>query len=141
VLFPPEPLRAIILLKIHWKMVEYARMTGESCIFCKIANKEIASRIVFEDDEALAFQDINPQAPVHVVVISKRHIEKLTDLKESDAALAGKLILVCRDIAKTENCEGSGYRVVINTNRDAGQSVFHLHAHLLGGRRFVWPPG
>ncbi|MBN2453501.1 MAG: histidine triad nucleotide-binding protein [Candidatus Omnitrophica bacterium] len=116
-------------------------MNQADCIFCKIAGKKIPSKIVFEDDEVMAFEDINPKAPLHLLVIPKRHIEKVSDIADSDAGLMGKLVLTARDLARKNGLNDSGYRIVLNCNRDAGQEVFHIHLHLLGGRKFTWPPG
>ncbi|NQT32942.1 MAG: histidine triad nucleotide-binding protein [Candidatus Omnitrophica bacterium] len=114
---------------------------ADDCIFCKIIRKEIPSEIVFEDDEILVFKDINPQAPVHLLLIPTRHIETLNDVDQSDQALIGKLLSVAKHLAGEMGVSEGGYRVVVNCNKDAGQDVFHLHAHLLGGRKFSWPPG
>ena len=111
------------------------------CLFCKIINKEIPAKIVYEDDEILAFEDINPMAPVHILVIPKKHIETLNDIKEEDEKLIGKVYSVIGKIAKEKEIETSGYRVVANCNKDAGQEVFHIHFHLMGGRVFTWPAG
>jgi len=111
------------------------------CIFCKMAAGEIAPDKVYEDEELLAFRDINPQAPVHILVIPRRHIETVNELTESDAALGGRLLMAAKRIAADEGIDESGYRVVFNCNAGAGQSVFHLHLHLLGGRTLGWPPG
>ena len=111
------------------------------CIFCKIAEKGIPADIVAETDEFVAFRDITPQAPVHVLIIPKKHISTLNDIESKDAALIGKAHLLARDIAKKEGVSEGGYRVVLNTNPGAGQSVFHIHWHILGGRKFGWPPG
>ena len=116
-------------------------MPKESCIFCKIINKTIPAKTVFEDKEVLAFEDIKPQAPVHILLVPKAHIEKISDLTDKDITIVGKLILAAKKLAKENGVEESGYRIVMNCNRDAGQEVFHLHAHLLGGRKFLWPPG
>ena len=113
----------------------------DSCLFCEIAAKEIDAEIIYEDDEILAFKDIKPQAPLHFLFIPKKHIETLNDISPEDAALIGRMLSKVRDIAVREGASEDGYRVVINCNRDAGQEVFHLHVHLLGGRRFTWPPG
>ncbi|RJP23531.1 MAG: histidine triad nucleotide-binding protein [Candidatus Abyssobacteria bacterium SURF_5] len=104
------------------------------CIFCKIADGEIPSKKVYEDAAYFAFRDIEPQAPVHVVVIPRKHIPTLNDISATDPAEIGALLQACRLVARAENVAASGYRVVINCNRDAGQAVFHLHAHVLGGR-------
>ncbi|MCM8778781.1 MAG: histidine triad nucleotide-binding protein [Candidatus Omnitrophica bacterium] len=113
----------------------------KDCIFCKISRKEIPSKMVYADEEVLAFEDINPQAPVHIVIIPKKHIEKTSDITEGDIGLIGKLVFVAQKIAKEKNVSDSGYRLVFNCNKDAGQAVFHIHLHLLGGRKFFWPPG
>lgn len=109
------------------------------CIFCKIAKKEIKGNIVYEDNDVLAFKDLNPQAPVHILIIPKKHIETLNELQ--DEKLAGHLLTVSISIAKQNNLQDKGYRIVINCQKDAGQAVFHIHYHLLGGRKFNWPPG
>ncbi|MCP5307442.1 MAG: histidine triad nucleotide-binding protein [Chromatiaceae bacterium] len=111
------------------------------CIFCKIAAGEIPADIVYDDGEVLAFRDINPEAPVHLLLIPRRHIATLNDLSEADAALVGRLYLAGQQIAMELGVAESGYRTVINCNRDAGQLVFHIHMHLLAGRELGWPPG
>lgn len=109
------------------------------CLFCRIVAGEIPATMVAETDECVAFRDINPQAPVHVVVVPRRHVSSLNEA--SDPALVGSLALLAAEIAKGEGIAESGYRTVINTNSDAGQTVFHIHLHLLGGRPMGWPPG
>ena len=109
------------------------------CLFCRIIRKEIPAAIVAENDFCVAFRDINPQAPVHVLVVPREHVASLNET--TDAALVGRLHLLAAEIAKTEGLAERGYRTVINTNADAGQTVFHIHLHLLGGRRLGWPPG
>ncbi len=111
------------------------------CLFCKIAEKEIPSSIIYEDGEVVAFNDINPQAPVHVIIIPRKHIEKISDITVDDAGIIGRLVLTAKDIAKEKGISEDGYRLVFNCNKDAGQAVFHIHLHLLGGRKFSWPPG
>ena len=111
------------------------------CIFCKIINKEMDADIVYEDRDIVAFKDINPAAPVHLLVIPRRHIPTLMDLKQDDAALIGQMHLVANDLARTFELDKKGYRVVINCGKDAGQAVFHLHLHLLGGRPFLQTMG
>ena len=111
------------------------------CIFCKIAAGEIPADIVYDDGEVLAFRDINPEAPMHLLLIPRRHIATLNDLSEADAALVGRLYLAGQQIAMELGVAESGYRTVINCNRDAGQLVFHIHMHLLAGRELGWPPG
>lgn len=113
----------------------------EDCVFCKMANGEIEPDKVYEDEEILAFRDLNPQAPLHVLIIPRRHIATMNDLSAEDAALVGRLTLTAAKIAAEEGVAESGYRTVLNCNAGAGQSVFHLHLHLLGGRRLGWPPG
>ena len=113
----------------------------KNCLFCRIAGKEIPADIVFENEEILAFRDINPQAPTHILVIPRKHIPTANDLGAEDAALVGKLILAARELAGKEGVAKEGYRLVINCGRGAGQAVFHIHLHLLGGRGFSWPPG
>lgn len=109
-------------------------------IFEKIAKKEIPAKIVWEDDDAIAFHDVNPQAPVHVLIVPKKVIPRLADASEKDRAVLGKLLLVAAELAKKLDLK-SGYRVVINNGPDAGESVPHLHVHLLGKRALAWPPG
>jgi len=111
------------------------------CIFCKIGSGQISSRVVLQDEEVMAFEDLNPQAPVHVLVIPKRHIGRLSETQAGDRALLGKLLDVANQVASKKGIAESGYRVVANSGLDGGQSVFHLHLHLLGGRRMTWPPG
>ena len=113
----------------------------ENCIFCRMVSGDLASDKLYEDDEILAFNDINPKAPTHIVIIPKAHIATLNDLDESHAALVGKLFLTAQRIAREQGFAEAGYRTVINCNRLAGQSVFHIHMHLLAGRLMGWPPG
>ena len=112
-----------------------------SCLFCKIVAGEIRSRKLYEDDELFAFEDINPHAPLHALVIPRRHIATLNDLKASEDALVGSMVRRAAAIAKERGFDGSGYRTVLNCNSHAGQSVFHIHLHVLGGRAMTWPPG
>ncbi|WP_242394089.1 histidine triad nucleotide-binding protein [Anaeromyxobacter oryzisoli] len=111
------------------------------CLFCKIVKGEIPAKKIHEDDDTVAFLDINPQAPTHLLVVPRRHIPTLNDLGPDDDALAGKLLRVAAALAKERGLAGRGWRAVLNTNADAGQTVFHIHAHVLGGRRMTWPPG
>ncbi len=111
------------------------------CIFCKIGAGEIPSDKVFESDYLFAFRDIQPQAPVHIVIIPKKHIATMNDFTGADSGLLSEMMLACRELAAQEGLSDSGYRIVINCNSDGGQSVFHVHAHLLGGRKMTWPPG
>tara|TARA_B100001013_G_C24372297_1_gene348701 strand:+ start:111 stop:494 length:384 start_codon:yes stop_codon:yes gene_type:complete len=115
-------------------------MNGD-CLFCKIVNGDINADVVFESENIIAFNDINPQAPTHILIIPKRHIPTINDLIESDCDNLGQLFLVAASIAKKNNFSNEGYRVVMNCNSAAGQTVFHLHLHLLGGRALMWPPG
>jgi histidine triad (HIT) family protein len=111
------------------------------CIFCRIARHEIPANVVREDDDCIAIRDLQPRAPVHVLVIPKRHVASVTELDESDETLAGHLLVVAREVARADGVAESGYRLVLNAGPDAGQSVDHLHLHVLGGREFGWPPG
>ena len=111
------------------------------CLFCKIITREIPASIVYEDDRILAFNDINPQAPTHVLVVPKRHIESLNELAAADDAIVGEVVRRAAAIAKERGISAGGFRTVFNTNREAGQTVFHIHLHLLGGRSMRWPPG
>jgi histidine triad (HIT) family protein len=112
-----------------------------SCIFCKIKNKEIPSKIVFEDERIIAFNDANPQAPVHILLVSKEHFASLNDIPEEKKDVLSHLLLKARQIAQQEGISKNGYRIVLNTEKDSGQEVFHIHFHLLGGRGMTWPPG
>jgi histidine triad (HIT) family protein len=113
---------------------------NESCLFCKIAAGKIPSKRVYNDDSLFAFHDINPVAPVHILIIPKRHIETLNHLEPADAEVMGKLMLLTKDLAKQFDIAASGYRVNLNCNADGGQTVFHLHAHVIGGKPMGWPP-
>ena len=112
-----------------------------STIFSKIINKEIPADIVYEDDELLAFNDIAPQAPIHILIIPKKEIKTLNHLELEDQAIAGKMLLLAKDLAKKYEIDQTGYRTIFNCNEDGGQTVFHIHLHLLGGRQLSWPPG
>ncbi len=111
------------------------------CLFCRIIRKEIPAKILFENERVLAFEDIRPKAPVHVLVIPKDHFASLNDAPDGAEALLGEILLRAREIARERGIGESGYRIVLNTARDAGQEVFHIHFHILGGRRLAWPPG
>jgi len=111
------------------------------CLFCKMVSGEIEPDTVYEDDEVMAFRDISPQAPTHVLVIPKQHIATLNDLDSDNAAVLGKMAFVASQLAKQEGFAEQGYRTVMNCNADGGQAVFHIHLHLLGGRPLGWPPG
>ncbi|RLA29659.1 MAG: histidine triad nucleotide-binding protein [Gammaproteobacteria bacterium] len=116
-------------------------MTESDCLFCKIIADEIPADIIHESPDAIAFRDINPQAPTHVLIVPRRHISTINDLDESDTDAVGQLFLAARNIARQEGFAEDGYRVTMNCNAAAGQTVFHIHLHLLGGRNFTWPPG
>jgi len=111
------------------------------CLFCKIVAREIPAYVVYEDDELLAFNDITPQAPTHVLIVPRQHVATLNDLQRDHDALVGAMVRRAAAIAQERGLDASGYRTVFNTNRDAGQTVFHIHLHLLGGRSMTWPPG
>ena len=111
------------------------------CLFCRITRKDIPSKIVYEDDQIMAFEDINPQAPAHTLVVPKKHLATFNDVGAGDESLLGHMLVVAARIAKDKGLHEKGYRLVGNCLESAGQSVFHIHVHLLGGRRFTWPPG
>jgi histidine triad (HIT) family protein len=112
-----------------------------SCLFCKIINREVPASIVYEDDRLFAFNDINPQAPTHVLIVPRQHIATLCDLSPGNDALVGEMVRRAAAIATARGIDKAGYRAVFNTNADAGQTVFHIHLHLIGGRSLSWPPG
>ena len=111
------------------------------CLFCKIAARQIPAQIVREDERILAFDDIRPQAPVHTLIIPKAHYASLNDVPAGQGDLLAHILLQAREIARAKGIDKTGYRIVLNTARDSGQEVFHLHFHILGGRRMTWPPG
>ena len=111
------------------------------CIFCKIVAKAIPAALIYEDDLVVAFDDVNPQAPTHTLVIPRRHVGSIAELQDSDIELLGRLMLAGNTIARQKGIADAGYRVVVNTGAHGGQSVFHLHLHILGGRHLAWPPG
>jgi histidine triad (HIT) family protein len=111
------------------------------CLFCKIVKKEIPAKVLFEDEHLVAFSDVNPQAPTHALVIPKRHIVSLNEATPADAELLGRLVIAAQRVAREANISDSGWRLVVNNGAHAGQSVFHVHAHVLGGRAMAWPPG
>ncbi len=111
------------------------------CLFCKIVERTIPAALVYEDDLVIAFDDINPQAPTHTLVIPRKHVVSIAEVQELDVGLLGHLMLVGNKIAKLKGITDSGYRFVVNTGAHGGQSVFHLHLHVLGGRHMAWPPG
>jgi histidine triad (HIT) family protein len=116
-------------------------MNAEPCLFCQITRGGAQAAFVHRDEQVVAFRDIRPVAPTHILIVPTSHVRSLAELETSDEGLVGKMLTVCRSLARAEGLESSGYRVVINSGSDAGQSVFHLHMHLLGGRRMGWPPG
>ncbi len=111
------------------------------CLFCKIIDREIPSDIVYEDDDVLAFRDVSPQAPMHVLVVPKQHIPSLNDLTPEETELMGKIVYRAKELAAQHGHDKNGYRLVLNCNQDGGQAVFHIHCHVLGGRAMHWPPG
>ncbi len=133
-----EPLQAPIVGSQSLKTRSY---TMSDCLFCKMVSGEIRPDVVYEDEHVLAFRDINPQGPVHVLIIPKEHISTLNELEEQHAELMGRLFLAAKKVAEMENLAENGYRTVINCNRHGGQEVYHIHLHLIGGRQMTWPPG
>ena len=115
--------------------------SSDDCLFCKILAGDIPADIIFESDNVIAFRDINPQAPTHALIIPRKHVATINDLDAGDESLVGDLFLAAKKIAADEGIADAGYRVAMNCNAAAGQTVFHLHLHLLGGRRLAWPPG
>jgi histidine triad (HIT) family protein len=113
----------------------------EDCIFCKIVQGTIPSKIAFQNDEMVAIHDINPAAPVHLLIMPRQHIASTAELTEQNVPLIGRMVLVASQLARENNLEANGYRIVTNTGSDGGQTVNHLHLHLLGGRHMTWPPG
>lgn len=116
-------------------------MANEDCLFCKILSGDIPADVIYESDTAIAFRDINPKAPTHVLIIPRRHISTINDIGEDDQEVVGSLYLAAKAIAAEEGFADEGYRAVMNCNAGAGQTVFHIHLHLLGGRQLTWPPG
>jgi len=114
---------------------------NQDCLFCKITQGEIPTNIIYQDDLVVAFDDIHPKAPVHKLIIPRKHIATINDLTPEDNELIGHMMQVAKKLAKEFEVDQSGYRVIMNCNKDAGQEVFHLHMHLLGGRALTWPPG
>jgi histidine triad (HIT) family protein len=112
-----------------------------ACIFCRIVSGDLAAKIVYQDEQAMAFEDINGQAPVHLLIIPKRHVASVQDCQAADLGLLGHLLLTCSTVARIKQLTESGYRIVANTGSNGGQTVFHLHLHVLGGRPMAWPPG
>jgi len=112
-----------------------------NCIFCKIIAKKIPSKIVYEDEQVTAFEDVNPQAPVHILVVPRKHLSEIHTMTEKDRELVGHLFFTAKKIAEEKGLDARGYRLVINNGAGAGQTVFHVHLHILSGRHFSWPPG
>ncbi|HEX6695049.1 MAG TPA: histidine triad nucleotide-binding protein [Longimicrobiales bacterium] len=115
--------------------------TRPMCIFCKIVNEEIPAAVVYSDDDVIAFRDLHPKAPLHVLIIPRRHISSVNDVEADDAAVLGRLFVAARAVAESEGVAKSGYRLVMNTGSHAGQTVDHIHLHILAGRAMSWPPG
>jgi histidine triad (HIT) family protein len=111
------------------------------CVFCKIVKKEIPAAVVYEDEDVLAFKDINPQAPIHLLIIPKNHLSSIMEVDENNGDIVKKIIKVAQSLARENNIDKKGFRLVVNTGDDGGQTVHHLHFHLLGGRFMTWPPG
>ena len=111
------------------------------CLFCKISKKEIESNVLYEDEHVLAFHDINPRAPVHILIIPKKHISTINEIEVDDTALLGHMIHIAKNIAADQETHNTGYRLVFNVNDGGGQEIYHIHLHLLGGRQMSWPPG
>ncbi len=111
------------------------------CLFCKIINNELDAKIAYQDDKLIGIYDVNPKAPIHILLIPKKHIPTINDISSDDIALIGELVFKAKQLAHEENIDDSGYRLVWNVNSGAGQQVFHIHLHLLGGRNMSWPPG
>ena len=122
-------------------LIRLWKMDMNDCLFCKIVSGEIPCDKLYETDKLIAFRDIDPKAPTHILVIPKKHIRSINELDISDQNLAGEILLTAKEIAKIENIESSGYRTIFNTNSDGGQTVYHIHMHVMGGRQLHWPPG
>ena len=116
-------------------------LNREDCIFCEIADKKVSSNIYYEDDDVVAFEDINPQAPSHILIIPKKHINRLTEVNDEDMPILGKMVNVAKKIAKEKEFDKEGFRLLNNEGKNGGQTIYHLHFHLLAGRRLMWPPG
>lgn len=116
-------------------------MSDPNCLFCKIAGGEIPAKVIYQDDDVVSFEDINPQAPVHLLVIARTHIPSLDALDEAQELTVGRVVRIAAELARARGLAADGYRLVINCGPGAGQTVYHLHVHLLGGRGFSWPPG
>ena len=116
-------------------------MSADNCLFCRIVSGDIPANVIYENDLVIGFRDINPKAPTHVLVIPRKHISTINDIADDDAMLLGSMYLAARDIASQEGLAAPGYRTVMNCGEAAGQSVFHIHLHVMGGRTMTWPPG
>lgn len=112
-----------------------------TCLFCRIIKQEIPAKIIYQDDILLAFHDIHPQAPIHVLIVPRMHIETINELHHEDRKLVGDMVLKAKDIAKTLGISADGYRLIFNCNKNGGQEIYHIHLHLFGGRQMQWPPG
>lgn len=122
-------------------LIRLWKVDMSDCLFCKIVSREIPCDKIYENDKLIAFRDIDPKAPTHILVIPKKHISSINELEISDQNLAGEILLAAKEIARIENIESSGYRTIFNTNNDGGQTVYHIHMHVMGGRQLHWPPG
>ena len=122
-------------------LIRLWKVDMSDCLFCKIVSGEIPCDKIYENDKLIAFRDIDPKAPPHILVIPKNHIRSINELEISDQNLAGEILLAAKEIASIENIESSGYRTIFNTNSDGGQTVYHIHMHVMGGRQLHWPPG
>ena len=122
-------------------LIRLWKVDMSDCLFCKIVSGEISCDKLYENDKLVAFRDIDPKAPTHILVIPKKHIRSINELEISDQNLAGEILLAAKEIASIENIESSGYRTIFNTNNDGGQTVYHIHMHVMGGRQLHWPPG
>src|SRR5881409_4040131 len=132
----------LFLFTIHHSPFTFLSLMENNCLFCRIVAGEITAEIIYSDERSVAFRDINPQAPTHVLVVPREHIESLDDATQKDESMLGHLLRISARVANEHGLSDSGgYRAVINTGRGAGQSVFHLHVHVLGGREMTWPPG
>ena len=122
-------------------LIRLWKVDMSDCLFCKIVSGEISCDKLYENDKLVAFRDIDPKAPTHILVIPKKHIRSINELEISDQNLAGEILLAAKEIASIENIESSGYRTIFNTNSDGGQTVYHIHMRVMGGRQLHWPPG
>jgi histidine triad (HIT) family protein len=140
---PDQPViqgREVVFLDVFPREKETVSQ-DQSCLFCKIVDRKIPAKLVHSDEMAIAFEDINPQAPTHILIVPNKHITDIQRMNEGDQELIGHLFFVARNVAEKRGLDIRGYRLVINNGQDAGQAVFHIHLHLLSGRAFAWPPG